>query len=101
LGWKRFKKQFFIIFLIGSWFWFTAPGSPGAYFKEMKIIYTILFFTDTLLLILLSFILLRMIDERVNPIKLIFMLSAIILSIVTLIFFLRRYLKIPASDNHN
>ena len=67
----------------------------------MKIFYTILFFIDTLLLILLSFILLKMIDEGVNITKLIFMLSAIILSIVTLIFFLRRYLKVSASGSHN
>ena len=78
-----------------------SPRFFGSYIKQMKILYTILFFIDTLLLILLSFILLKMIDEGVNITKLIFMLSAIILSIVTLIFFLRRYLKVSASGSHN
>ena len=77
-----------------------GPRFFGGLFRQMKIIYTILFFTDTLLLILLSFILFKMIDEGVNIMKLIFILLAMILSIVTLIFFLRRYLKIPASGNH-
>ena len=67
----------------------------------MKIIYTILFFADTLLLMILAFLLLKMIDNGINAGKLIIMLIGISLSIILLVYFLRLYLKAPSSNSHN
>jgi len=65
----------------------------------MKILYTLLFFVDTLVLLLLAFLLLKMIDNGITTGKLIFMLSGILSSIVLLILFLSHYLKSPSSNS--
>jgi hypothetical protein len=61
----------------------------------MKIIYTILFFADTLALILLTFLLLKMIDNGSNSWTFALIITGEILSIIALILFLLWYLKIP------
>jgi uncharacterized membrane protein len=66
----------------------------------MKIIYTILFFANTVLLMFLAFLLLRMIDNGIKAGELFIMLLSISVSICFLIFFLRRYLKFPNSGRH-
>jgi hypothetical protein len=66
----------------------------------MKIIYTFLFFVNTLVLLLLAFLLLKMIDNGITTAKLICMLSGILLSIALLIFLLSHYLKSPSSNSH-
>jgi hypothetical protein len=65
----------------------------------MKIIYTFLFFANTLVLLLLAFLLLRMIDNGITATRLIFMLSCILLSIALFIFLLSHYLKNPSSNS--
>lgn len=81
------------------WFWFQPRSLPGLILK-MKIVYTILFFADTLLLIVLSFLFLKMIDNSVHGWPITLLASAIIGSILLLIFFLLHYLKLPSSDKH-
>ncbi len=66
----------------------------------MKIIYTILFFLDAVLLITLSFLLLKFIDKGEGSLTIISMLAAIIFSILLLVYFLYAYLKIPPGNTN-
>jgi hypothetical protein len=61
----------------------------------MKILYTILFFVDTLLLVWLFFVFLEDVDNSSKGSTLILILSGIAVSILTMIFLLRRYIKHP------
>ena len=63
----------------------------------MKIIYIILFLLDTLVLISLSFIFFRMIDDGGHAWSLTFTISGILISICLLIYLLVNYIKIPPS----
>jgi hypothetical protein len=97
---KRNKNKTLNIFLIGSWFWFTALVSTGASFFYkiiMKIIYTILFFADTLILIVLAFLFLKLKDMGMNGATFIALIAAIIFCIALLVYFILHYLKLPPS----
>lgn len=67
----------------------------------MKKLYIILFCADALVLVGLSFLLLKSIDEQIQGIKLTEMAGGILLSIVLLVFFLHRYIKLPTQKNEN
>ncbi|MBX2934675.1 MAG: hypothetical protein KF825_10540 [Ferruginibacter sp.] len=62
----------------------------------MKIIYPILFFLSTLVLLFLAFYLLKSIDAGFGALPIILLISGIILSISFLAFFILRYLKTPS-----
>lgn len=80
-----------------SWFWFTALVSTRAsFFKQpMKFVYTILFFTDTLALVLLSYLLFKLLDQGGSRSSILLLAAALIVSILLLIYFFNRYLKLP------
>jgi len=65
----------------------------------MKIIYTILFFADTLLLIVLSYTFFKLMDSKIDGIVLALMVIAIVICIFMLIHFLNKYIKIPSSKS--
>ena len=67
---------------------------------KMKIIYTILFFVDTLILIVLAFLFLKLKDVGMNGATFIMILVAIIFSIALLVYFILHYLKLPPSGGH-
>ena len=67
----------------------------------MKIIYAILFFTDTIVLLLLGFLLFKFIDTNTNLTSIILLISGIIISIALLVCLLINYLNIPPSDRHD
>jgi len=67
---------------------------------KMKTLYTILFFVDMILLIVLSFWFLELVDSGINGITIALMLAGILSCIVLLIYFLLRYIKHPSSDNY-
>ncbi len=65
----------------------------------MKIIYTILFFTDTLLLVVFSYLFLKYFDNG-TPIPTLVLLSiGIMIGIILLIYFVYNYLKIPQNNS--
>ena len=66
----------------------------------MKIIYTILFFVDTLLLIVLTYLFLKLMDNGMSPIVFILMVLAIVFCIMLLVYFLLNYLKSPPFSRH-
>ena len=61
----------------------------------MKFIYTILFFLDTILFIILTAYLFRMLDKGVANWAIFLVISGMITCIAFLAFFLRRYVKEP------
>ena len=61
----------------------------------MKVIYTLLFFSDALLLIILSSLFMKFIDKGASEITIISILAGIAFSILLLVYFLHIYLKIP------
>ena len=67
----------------------------------MKIIYTILFFTDVLLLIILSFLFLDLSDKGMNNGTLVLVFTGITVSISLLVYFLYRYTKLPPTNSSN
>jgi len=67
----------------------------------MKILYTILFFTGTLMLIYLSFHLLILIDKGNTTLGFALTLLGIFISIGILAFILYRFFKVPASGRRN
>jgi hypothetical protein len=68
----------------------------------MKIIYIILFSIDLLALAMLSFWCLKLMDEKPGSITLSETIIGIFVSLLLLIFFLYRYIKITSkSDQHN
>jgi hypothetical protein len=62
----------------------------------MRILYTILFFTDTILLICLSYLFLQLADNGGKLRTLILIFSGILLSICLLILLLRKYINQPS-----
>jgi hypothetical protein len=73
-----------------------GPGFYRGFFFNMKMILTILFFADTMLLAVLTYWLLKIIDSGEHGWPVIALVSAIAGSILLLIFFFYRYLKLPA-----
>ena len=70
--------------------------------KKMKIIYTILFFADLLLLITLSYLFLNLLDKGISNGILILLIASITTTIGLLAFFLYRYTKMPTANSiHN
>ena len=67
----------------------------------MKIVYTILFFTDTFLLVILSFLFLKLSDKGMSGLPLALVITGIIFSILLLVYFLFRYIKLPSSDTNH
>ncbi len=67
----------------------------------MKIIYTILFFGDTLILFILARIFLKLIDAGMDKSTFALLLSGIILSIVLLVLFMLSYIKLPTRNSNN
>jgi ammonia channel protein AmtB len=65
----------------------------------MKILYTILFFLDTTLLVFLAYWFLRTLDAGTTPLSLIAMASAIIACIGFLVYLFVGYLKLPPKEN--
>jgi hypothetical protein len=61
----------------------------------MKIVYTILFFIDTLLLIALAFLFLKLSDTGMSVATLVSVIAGIIVSILLLVYLLYRYIKLP------
>jgi hypothetical protein len=61
----------------------------------MKTLYTILFFIDTVLLVLLSWYLFKMIDKGAGAGTFACIIAGMLLSIASLTFLLFRYLKQP------
>jgi len=66
----------------------------------MKVLYTILFFTDTLVLIILAYLFFQFMDTGGSPLTLVVLFIAIVICIFMLVYFLLRYIKIPSSENH-
>ena len=66
----------------------------------MKIIYTILFFVDTLLLTVLAYLLLKLGESGLNKLALVLIGCAIVFSIVILFYILFYYIKLPSTDNN-
>jgi hypothetical protein len=67
----------------------------------MKILYTISFFTGTLILIYLSFHLLILIDKGFSTWGLVLTLAGISVSIALLAYLLYRFFKVPPSGSDN
>jgi hypothetical protein len=67
----------------------------GPDFITMRILYTILFFTDTILLICLSYLFLQLADNGGKLGALILIFSGMLVSICLLILLLRIYIKQP------
>jgi len=60
----------------------------------MKLIYTILFFLDLVILVTLSFLFLQLLDNKADGIQLGETLSGIVICLLLLAFFLFRYVKL-------
>lgn len=93
---KKGKEEHFFI---GS-FWFLTPVSTGVLFLGyvviVRIIYTILFFVNTLLLLLLTYTTVQFLDQGANYYKIGLMAFAIVICIFMLSYLLFRYIKIPS-----
>lgn len=64
----------------------------------MKIIYAILFFADTLLLVVLAFLFMRYIDTGADKFRFTAIITAIIGCIVLLGYFISYYMKLPHKE---
>jgi hypothetical protein len=80
-------------------FWFGySPGLNQGLFYNMKILYTILFFADTMMLILVAYLFLRLSDGGMS-VELFMLLSiALLACILILILVLVHYLKLPSKS---
>ena len=78
-------------FSLAVGFGFRAVSPYGPFF--MKILYTILFFADTLILILLAFLFLHVLDQGVarHLPGFVLLLAGMLICIILLVFFLHRY----------
>jgi hypothetical protein len=66
----------------------------------MKTLLTVLFFTDTLILIILSFLLLKWLDNGISGSALTLLLIAIAFCIFLLGFLLVRYINLPVDKKY-
>ena len=64
----------------------------------MKLIYMLLFFSNTLLLLVLASCLFRYMDKRIGGLPLTLVVAGIGLNIFLLGYFLFQYLKLPQSE---
>ena len=80
-------------------FWFGySPGLNQGLFFKMKLFYTILFFADTLMLIVVAYLFLRLSDGGMS-VELFMLLSvALLICILILIVVLIHYLKLPSKS---
>jgi len=67
----------------------------------MKTLLTILFFVDTLVLIILSFLLLKMLDTGISGGALVFLLIAYASCIFLLGYLLFRYMNLPPEKKYH
>lgn len=67
----------------------------------MKIIYVILFLTDTILLLFLTYLLFKFIDNDADFSSILLDLFGILISIALLVLLLINYLKIPPTKGQN
>lgn len=65
----------------------------------MKLFYTILFFADTLLLIALTFLFLKLLDTGMSTFTMASLIGAMVVCILLLVYVLMHYMKLPPSDN--
>jgi heme/copper-type cytochrome/quinol oxidase subunit 4 len=65
----------------------------------MKAIYTILFFADTLILVVLAYLFLKLMDKGASGWMFSVMLFAIISCVIFLAYLLSHYLKLPSSHH--
>lgn len=63
----------------------------------MKTLYTILFFLDTLALVLFAYFLLKLSDTGTSELGFLAVLCGIIICIVLLVFIMMRFIKVPGS----
>ena len=66
----------------------------------MKIIYTVLFFADTIVLLILAFLFFKLVDAGTSATPIILLFSGIVCSIAILIYLLFKYIKIPPPNRH-
>lgn len=80
-------------------FWFGySPGLNQGLFYNMKILYTILFFADTMMLITVAYLFLHLSDGGMS-VELFMLLSiALLACIAILILVLVHYLKLPSKS---
>lgn len=64
----------------------------------MKVIYAILFFTATLLLVVLAFLFMRSLDAGADELRFAIIVSAIIGCILLLGYFITYYMKLPHKE---
>ncbi|ANE49195.1 hypothetical protein SY85_00425 [Flavisolibacter tropicus] len=65
----------------------------------MKLLYTILFFLDTLALILFSYLFLKLSGSGMSEVTFAVLLLAIVICIISLIFILVHYIELPSSNS--
>src|SRR6266705_1298712 len=70
-------------------------------FLKMRILYTILFFVDTLLLVFLTYLFLQKIDTGGNAWILILIFAGIVASIFLLVLLLKSYIRQPPGRRRN
>jgi DMSO/TMAO reductase YedYZ heme-binding membrane subunit len=71
----------------------------GFFKMTMKLIYTILFFADTLVLVFLAYTILKFIDTGTSPVHFVLTCASFILCILLLVYFLLHYIKQPSSES--
>ena len=64
----------------------------------MKVIYAILFFSGVLLLVVLAFLLMRLLDNGGNRLRLALIVTSLISCIALLGYFISRYMKLPHNE---
>jgi len=63
----------------------------------MKVLYTILFFLDTLALVLFSYFFLKLVDKGFDEIGILSLLCGIVACIIVLVFIMLQFVKPPGS----
>jgi hypothetical protein len=63
----------------------------------MKLLYTILFFLDTLALVLFSYYFLKMLDRGFDELSVLSLLFGIVACIILLVFIMLQFVKPPGS----
>ncbi|MEJ0105503.1 MAG: hypothetical protein WDO19_24375 [Bacteroidota bacterium] len=66
----------------------------------MKAIYISLFFVDAIILVALSFLFLKLIDNKASGAALTEMAAGISICVILLVYVLYKYMKIPNDDSH-
>lgn len=83
---------------------FISPVKAGLYFntgnEKMKTLYIILFLMGTLALVLLSYWFLELLDDRAAFLPLSAIVAGMALCVSLMVYFLYRYLKLPAESKH-